>query len=636
MAKINSYLPYLFILSSYLLNGQDKSFTYQHYGPEEGLNNANVWAIKQGPDDLMYFATQNGVYSYDGYNFIKLQARNLKSNYIRNINFNASNLLISNEDGVLEYDRKTSSVKKLEKFKFDKKADELVINGDYVYNLSSQVTITCLNLKTQRLYEDVIRQKDPDSRAFCIFKSRDKKVYSGRIDGLYIFEGEKQVKIKQVKNVPIYSVTEDKDGNLVIGSDNKIIVLGKNLRILKEYFPKFKAAKTFLMSGDKNINKLNVDKYGRFWFTAAPDNSLFLYENNVLYDVFEILNISTTVINSISKDKDENIWISTFNDGVYFIQNPFLNNFSFTIKEKSLTVNEVTLHGDYIITATSNGLYGFNYKTYSLNTLSNPDEAFGEPIYNITNNHNNYYYSNRPTFNSSTGSLTAGKDLLKFHPIESKYVYLLNEKEALIAEAGTIYKINITTNKTLDTIVSFPDYRIKISSMLIKDNLLFIGTLNGLTIADLKNKKHNTLNDSIFNFPINHINLINNKIYIAHEGGFSIYEDKKLITQIGNSITGNIKLSAVKKIKFYDNHIWLATLNGLFMCDMEFQPITKYSKTTGLLSNTINDIVFSGQTACIATDRGISIANTKELLANRFKPGQVKIISYQIDSHEFY
>ena len=72
------------------------------------------------------------------------------------------------------------------------------------------------------------------------------------------------------------------------------------------------------------------------------------------------------------------------------------------------------------------------------------------------------------------------------------------------------------------------------------------------------------------------------------------------------------------------------------MCDMDLQPITKYSKTSGLLSNTINDIVFNGQTACIATDRGISIANTKELLANRFKPGKVKIISYQIDSDEFY
>ena len=91
-------MPFLFILLSCQFKAQDKSFTYQHYGPEEGLNNTNVWAIKQGGDGLMYFATQNGVYTYDGYNFVKLKARNLKSNYIRNISFNKGNLLISNDE----------------------------------------------------------------------------------------------------------------------------------------------------------------------------------------------------------------------------------------------------------------------------------------------------------------------------------------------------------------------------------------------------------------------------------------------------------------------------------------------------------------------------------------------------------
>jgi len=169
--------------------------------------------------------------------------------------------------------------------------------------------------------------------------------------------------------------------------------------------------------------------------------------------------------------------------------------------------------------------------------------------------------------------------------------------------------------------------------MLMKDNLLFIGTSNGLTIADLSNGKRTNSTDSVFNFPVNHINLINNKIYIAHEGGFSIYEDKKLVHEL-NGTSGTIKLSAVKKIKAYDGHIWLATLNGLFMCDMELNPITKYSKSTGLLSNTINDVVFNGSTACIATDRGISLADTKELIGTRFKPDAIKITSYIIDGKD--
>ncbi|MBK7667354.1 MAG: hypothetical protein IPJ32_08410 [Sphingobacteriaceae bacterium] len=203
--------------------------------------------------------------------------------------------------------------------------------------------------------------------------------------------------------------------------------------------------------------------------------------------MFEILNISTTLINGVSKDKDENIWVSTFNDGVYFIQNPFLNNFSFSLNEKSLTINEVALNGDFILTATSNGLYGFNYKSYSSKTLSIPDEVFGEVIYNIASLQNNYYYS-KTTGMSKEANLVSGKNLLQFKPINSKYIHLVNGKEALMAEAGTIYKINIASEKILDTIVSYPDYRIKINAMLIKDQKLFIGNSNGLDIVDLNSK----------------------------------------------------------------------------------------------------------------------------------------------------
>jgi ligand-binding sensor domain-containing protein/two-component sensor histidine kinase len=609
-----------------LLKSQDKAFTYQHYGPEEGLNNTLVWTIKQAPNSLMYFSTANGIYSYDGYNFTKLKIPNVKTTFLRNIGLINGNIFVTNDEGVFELDLKSNSTKKLDYLKFGKQtADEIVINGDFAYNLAGEVSISCVNIKTNTLYEDQIRKKDETITANCIFKTPDNRVFVGRSDGLYEFEGPKQVKIKLLRNIPVYSIAMDHKGNLLLGTDDKIIVLDKNLRTADEYFPKFKPVKTFLMNMEVPIRKLKADRYGRLWFTTNPDNTLFLYENGNLYDVFKILNISTTLINSISLDKDQNIWISTFNDGVYFVQNPFLNNFSFKVKDKNLTVNEILLRGDHLLTATSNGLYGFNYKSYSVKTLSNPDEVFGEAIYNINSFQNYYYYSK--TFGlSNNGTLLSGKTVLRFKPVYSKYLYLLNDKTALIGDQGSIYKINLSNEKVIDTILSFPDYRTKITSILQKENLLFVGTSMGLTIADLKTKTYSTLSDSLFNFPVNHISLINDKIYIAHEGGLSIYEDKKLITELND-----IKLSAVKRVKAFDNHIWLATLNGLYMCNMNLDPITMYSKSSGLLSNTINDITFNENTACIATDRGISIVNAKELLNNRMKPDKVQIISVQIE-----
>lgn len=627
VVSIRSYLLYLFIGISLLSVAQDKSFNFQHYGPEDGLSNNNVWAVKQSPNGLMYIATQNGIYSYDGYSFIKIKAKNLKTTYIRNVNFESNSLLIVNrEEGIYTVDKSSSNASKNNDLNFENKVDELIISGDYAYSISDQIEVSAINIKTKEYFPDEL--KNYDNQAFCIFKSKEGRVYIGRSTGLYWFNGGQQEKVKELKNNPVFSISTDNEGRLAIGSANKIIILNSNYKIEKEYFPKFKAAKTLLVSGEKNINKLLIDKYNRFWFTTFPDNNLYVYENNNIYDIFELLNITPTLINHLSKDKNENIWVSTFNDGVYFIQNPFLNNFSFG-NNKILTVNEVKLYKDLILTATNNGLYGFNYNDYSLKTLSNPDEVFGEPIYNLSSNKNKYYYSKSTGFSSSIGSVYSGKEQLTFKPISSKFILLLNNSEALIAESGTIYKINIANEKILDTLVSFPDYRIKISTMLIKDNKLYIGTSNGLTIADLN--RNSIYNDTAFNFSINHISLINNRLFIAHEGGFSIYEEKKTISQLGE-----IKLTSVKKIKFNSNFIWIATLNGLYLCDVNLNPITEFNKSCGLLSNTINDIEFDGIKTCIATDRGISVAKTEDIIKFRYKPEKIQLLAYEIDQRSFY
>lgn len=628
MASIRLYLLYNFIFLSILLNAQDKSFNFYQYGPEDGLSNNNVWAAKPGPDGLMYIASQNGIYSYDGYSFIKIKAKDLKTNYIRNVNFDSGELLIINrEDGIFSINKSSSTAIKNKKLNFENKVDELVIAGDYAYSLSDQIEVSAINLKTGDYFDDEL--KNYDNQAFCIYKSKEGRVYVGRSTGLYWFNEGRQEKVKEIKNNPVYSITTDKNGNLALGSSNKIIILNKNYKIEKEYFPKFKASKTILLSGEKIITKLVIDKYNRCWFTTYPDNNLFLFENNTTYDIFELQNIAPTLINHVSIDHHENIWVSTFNDGVYFIQNPFFNSFSFTVNKKNLTVNEIKLKEDYIFTATSNGLYSFNYSDYSTKILSDPDDVFGELIYTIASSGNNFYYSKSIGFTASPRTIQGNKNNYKFKPVSSKYILMVNPQEALIAESGSIYKINVITDKITDTILSFKDYRIKISSMLLKGDRLFIGTSNGLTICGLTNKT--VISDSTFDFAINHITAINDKIYIAHENGFSIYDNHKTYTQLGE-----IKLTAVKKIKFHNNLIWLATLNGLYLCDLQLNPISVFNKSSGLLSNTINDIEFDERKACIATDRGISVAEKAELISFRNKPAPVQLLAYETDQQSYY
>ncbi len=628
MRHFKSYIAFILLFCTWLSRAQNRSFTYQHYGPEEGLSSSNVQSIKQHQNGLMYMATQNGVFTYGGYDFEKIKTENLKSNFMRNINFDGNDLIIiNNDEGILKYDPQTKKVSQLKDLDFKNEAvDELIVSGDFAYSLHNQIKVSSINLKTKALTEDKL--KSIDNLAYCIYKTNDGKVLIGRSNGLYQFKGSEQQKIPSLKNFPVYSITEDKENNLVLGSADKILII-KDLKIEKEIPIKIKnKSKTFLPSNEQNISKLIVDKYNRFWFTSNPENTLYLYENNTVSDIFDLLNISPSLINSLSKDKNENIWLGTFSDGVYFIQNPFFNNISLN----DLTIGSVYLKNNLAFAATNNGLYSYNLKTGEYKVVAKPDDFFAEQIYNITSVDNTFYYSKTVEFNSHSSTITEGGKTLKFNPVISKYVYLLNDKEAIISDRqATVLKINLSTQKVIDTMVSFTDYRIRINSILAKGDDLFIGTSNGLTIYNLKSKTHRTINEPAFNFSINHICEINGKVYLAHEGGFSIYEEKKLISKIGD-----VLLTEVKKIKYFNNTIWLATLNGLYLCDLQLKPITVYNKSNGLTSSSINDIEFYNDFICIATNRGISLSTTDDFLRNQFVPEPVKLNYYEISEQLFY
>jgi two-component sensor histidine kinase len=180
---------------------------------------------------------------------------------------------------------------------------------------------------------------------------------------------------------------------------------------------------------------------------------------------------------------------------------------------------------------------------------------------------------------------------------------------------ATLYKIkNYKSEKytVVDTLISFPDYRTKINTICeINDNLL-VGTSDGLSVYNFKNKNYKNYKNQLFSFTINDIKRFNNKTYLAHENGITVFEDSILIQEIGTQ-----QLTAVKKIKFYQNRIWIATLDGLFICDNKFEPIVIYNKSNGLLSNTINDVVFNGDNCCICSDKGITLCKIDELLKQR-------------------
>lgn len=620
-----------FILSASVV-AQTPTFNFQKLGSEEGLNNGNIFSVEQHQSGLMYFTTQNGIYFYDGYTFNKLEIDSLKSNALLNVSFNNdSELSLSlRDEGIANFNLKTRKYELPQKLKFKNSADNFIINNDFAYLLTSQIRFTIINLKTGEQLADKQLGKDNSNRAFCMYKTFAGEILIGRSNGLYKVEGAEQKKLPVADNIAIHSITQSKDGNLILGTSSKILIVSNN-KIETEITPKYNTKNfTFQPTGEKSIDKIICDNFNHIWFTSYPDENLYLYQNNNVYDVFEALDISPTLINCIYKDRNENIWVGTFNDGVYLIENSFFNALNFLYNGKILNINQVYLKNNMLVAATSNGLFGLNLTSNVSKILSKPDEIFPEPINTITEVDGGIFYSKRNQMDMSPSIFSDAKFLYRFKPVIAKLFYPVGNRQNIMVDwSANVLMCNNDCSKTLDTLISFPDYRISVNALLKNNDTLFVATNNGLFIYQFSTKKYRNIVRPELNYKINDLALIDGKLYAAHEAGITDVTGRKLIQQIGQ-----LHLNSVKKIKQSNNKIWLATLDGVFVCDKNLQPITILNKATGLPSNSVNDIVFNDASICIATARGIAITEMDRIDKRVFKLNPVIFNSVTVDNKE--
>lgn len=540
---------------------------------------------------------------------------------------NSTELLLSiRDEGIANFNLKTKYYQFEKNLKYANAADNFILTDKFAYLLTTQIRIVIIDLATGKILPDEFkRKKDDINQAFCLFKTQDNRILVGRSDGLYDATDGTQKKLDVLKNAKINSITQSKDGKLIIGSAGKIKILNNN-KIEREITPKYKnKGITFQLGGEKSINKLISDDYGRIWFTSYPDENLYLYQNEITYDVFDILDIPPTLINCVFKDKNQNIWVGTYSDGVYFIQNPFFNSINFNFKGKVLNVNEVYFKQNLLFAATSNGLFGLNITNNQTKILSHPDEFITEPINGISEINNTIYYFKRSQFDMNASLFSDGKKIYRFKPIIVKQFLPFQANTSIVADwQANILLCNGDASKTLDTLISFPDYRVSVNALLKDNDSLFVATSTGFFVYSFKTKSYSKIVSPELNYKINDIGLINGKLYAAHEAGITDVRAKKLIQQVGN-----IRLNGVKKIKKFNDQIWLATLDGVFICDKYLQPIKILNKSTGLPSNSINDITLNDQNVCISTARGISVANLKDI--TNFDPVLKPVVINYID-----
>lgn len=511
-----------------------------------------------------------------------------------------------------------------------------------------------------------------DSRANCIFEDSRGFIWFGFNNGLVLYDGYKGKVISCILENgssqsfgPVISIVEDIKGNIWVGSAFGVFIYNP----IKE---------TSILLNDAHINgktfrSLNTTSKGEILIGTVSGLLIYNMDGTFIAQYIHQPSIenslSNNVVRTIYEDKNENLWIGTY-DKLNLLDRKQKKITQFKLQKSDslyhsnnliLSINPLEKENDSIlIIGTETGLCLFNtnnqqFKQYSHsaknNSISNSvvksihrvdndlwlGTDLGLNIFDIENeNFNNLYYDYNNSFSISNNVIND--------------IYFDSHRNLWIATDTGVDKVylnenNVRLNQFYKN-ASFFKNGVIINDFSKQDNGdIWIASQQGVFKFDKDNNTYTQfLPPKILHNKVEAILCDKNGlVWIATSGGLNVYDLKKktfsnyVSKSKGNNVLKSNYLTSIAQDS--KGTIWIGTANkGLFKIvkkkngEIEFINF-KYepNNDNSLSSSTIRDIAFDAHdNIWIATAKGINCFYTLNGVFERFtksKYGQVPNIS---------
>ena len=595
-----------------------ESFNFKNITIEDGLSQSTVETIYQDSKGYIWIGTNDGLDRYNGYEFKhykhdKYDKNSIANNYIVDI--------IEDKNGYIW----VSTIGGLSRINPDK---------DEIKNYYSKEDSG--NLSNSNLWQ--------------ILCTKDNRLIASTIDGLNVYDKNKDkftrilYKEGELPSQYIYSLEEDINGHIWVGTDNGLVELDKDLNIVKSYQDAI---------GDSDVYNVYDDSKGNIW-VCTLDNGLFKinlddksvenYKNNN-----SKISIPSNNVRDIISDSEGKLWIATDKGLCTF---DYEREEFITYNKKLYQSNSLIDDEIFCLLKDSSGLIWIG--TYSGISRFNPNSSF-------THFKSDPYEDNSISGNVIHGiyedddkTLWIGTNESGVNIINGESIKHLNKENSNIVsdliEDITGFKnyIFIGTNEGLSVLVkndkTAKNYTItnyttkdglpsnKIRSLFIDSKgYLWIGTNKGLAILDTNNNK------------IIDITYILDEMGVSDKFIRAVYEDSKGNYYIGCFLEGGlIKINPnTKEYKIYKNienddssisnnsiryinedlygNILVGTSHGINILNLSTDKFNHYTEKDGLINNTIYGILVDKNNGIwMSTNAGISKLSTEDATFKNF------------------
>ena len=595
-----------------------ESFNFKNITIEDGLSQSTVETIYQDSKGYIWIGTNDGLDRYNGYEFKhykhdKYDKNSIANNYIVDI--------IEDKNGYIW----VSTIGGLSRINPDK---------DEIKNYYSKEDSG--NLSNSNLWQ--------------ILCTKDNRLIASTIDGLNVYDEDKDkftrilYKEGELPSQYIYSLEEDINGHIWVGTDNGLVELDKDLNIVKSYHDTI---------GDSDVYNVYDDSKGNIW-VCTLDNGLFKinlddksvenYKNNN-----SKISIPSNNVRDIISDSEGKLWIATDKGLCTF---DYEREEFITYNKKSYQSNSLIDDEIFCLLKDSSGLIWIG--TYSGISRFNPNSSFthfkSDPYDNnsISGNviHGIYEDDDKTLWigtNESGVNIINGESIKHLNKENSNLVSDLIEDitgfknyifigtneglSVLVKNDKTVKNYTITNYTTKDGLPSN-----KIRSLFIDSKgYLWIGTNKGLAILDINNNK------------IIDITYILDEMGVSDKFIRAVYEDSKGNYYIGCFLEGGlIKINPNnKEYKIYKNienddssisnnsiryinedlygNILVGTSHGINILNLSTDKFNHYTEKDGLINNTIYGILVDKNNGIwMSTNAGISKLSTEDATFKNF------------------
>ena len=595
-----------------------ESFNFKNITIEDGLSQSTVETIYQDSKGYIWIGTNDGLDRYNGYEFKhykhdKYDKNSIANNYIVDI--------IEDKNGYIW----VSTIGGLSRINPDK---------DEIKNYYSKEDSG--NLSNSNLWQ--------------ILCTKDNRLIASTIDGLNVYDENKDkftrilYKEGELPSQYIYSLEEDINGHIWVGTDNGLVELDKDLNIVKSYQDAI---------GDSDVYNVYDDSKGNIW-VCTLDNGLFKinlddkrvenYKNNN-----SKISIPSNNVRDIISDSEGKLWIATDKGLCTF---DYEREEFITYNKKLYQSNSLIDDEIFCLLKDSSGLIWIG--TYSGISRFNPNSNFTH--FKLDPYEDNSISGNviHGIYEDDDKTLWIGTNESGVNIINGESIKHLNKENSNIVsdliEDITGFKnyIFIGTNEGLSVLVkndkTAKNYTItnyttkdglpsnKIRSLFIDSKgYLWIGTNKGLAILDTNNNK------------IIDITYILDEIGVSDKFIRAVYEDSKGNYYIGCFLEGGlIKINPnTKEYKIYKNienddssisnnsiryinedlygNILVGTSHGINILNLSTDKFNHYTEKDGLINNTIYGILVDKNNGIwMSTNAGISKLSTEDATFKNF------------------